>query len=317
MNSSRMAKRFDIVVVGSNMMDMITKIPRLPKMGETLVGHTFSMGFGGKGANQAVMAARLKASVAMVCKVGKDRFGPMVRQNFKDQGLAVAVVFEDEELPSGVAPILVDDEGRNMVIIVPGANNTLSASEVRQAGDVIRDASILITQLEIPDDAILAAFEIAHAGGVRIILNPAPAREVPAEMIAMSDLVVPNETEAELLTGIPVQGRQGALHAAQKLQQMGARMVIVTLGAQGALLWDGGREQHFAPPRVNAIDTTGSGDAFIGSLAFALAREKGIEDAIRFANLAAALSVTRIGTQISFPTLEEMHAYDREITNGI
>jgi ribokinase len=310
MKPDPLAKPYDIVVVGSNMMDMITKIPRLPKMGETLVGHTFSMGFGGKGANQAVMAARLKASVAMVCKVGQDRFGPMVRQNFEDQGLARAVVFEDEDLPSGVAPILVDDEGRNMVIIVPGANNTLTPAEVRQAGEVIQGAKILITQLEIPDEAILAAFEIAHASGVRIILNPAPARHVPDRMIAMSDLVVPNETEAELLTGLPVQGRRGASTAAKKLQEMGARMVIVTLGAEGAQLWDGQQEQHFAPPAVNAVDTTGSGDAFIGSLAFALARDKSIEEAIRFANVAAALSVTRIGTQISFPTLEEIHEFD-------
>jgi ribokinase len=313
MKPDPLVKPFDIVVVGSNMMDMITKIPRLPKMGETLVGHTFSMGFGGKGANQAVMAARLKASVAMICKVGQDRFGPMVRQNFEDQGIARAVVFEDKDFPSGVAPILVDDEGRNMVIIVPGANNTLTSAEVRQAEEVIQGAKILITQLEIPDEAILTAFEIAHASGVRIILNPAPARKIPDSMIAMSDLLVPNETEAELLTGLPVEGRQGASTAAKRLQAMGARTVIVTLGAEGALLWDGQREQHFAPPIVNAVDTTGSGDAFIGSLAYALAREKSIEDSIRFANVAAALSVTRIGTQISFPTLEEIRQLDANI----
>jgi ribokinase len=313
MKPDPLVKPFDIVVVGSNMMDMITKIPRLPKMGETLVGHTFSMGFGGKGANQAVMAARLKASVAMICKVGQDRFGPMVRQNFEDQGIARAVVFEDKDFPSGVAPILVDDEGRNMVIIVPGANNTLTSAEVRQAEEVIQGAKILITQLEIPDEAILTAFEIAHASGVRIILNPAPARKIPDSMIAMSDLLVPNETEAELLTGLPVEGRQGASTAAKRLQAMGARTVIVTLGAEGALLWDGQREQHFTPPIVNAVDTTGSGDAFIGSLAYALAREKSIEDSIRFANVAAALSVTRIGTQISFPTLEEIRQLDANI----
>jgi ribokinase len=313
MKPDPLVKPFDIVVVGSNMMDMITKIPRLPKMGETLVGHTFSMGFGGKGANQAVMAARLKASVAMICKVGQDRFGPMVRQNFEDQGIARAVVFEDKDFPSGVAPILVDDEGRNMVIIVPGANNTLTSAEVRYAEEVIQGAKILITQLEIPDEAILTAFEIAHASGVRIILNPAPARKIPDSMIAMSDLLVPNETEAELLTGLPVEGRQGASTAAKRLQAMGARTVIVTLGAEGALLWDGQREQHFAPPIVNAVDTTGSGDAFIGSLAYALAREKSIEDSIRFANVAAALSVTRIGTQISFPTLEEIRQLDANI----
>ncbi|MFN2233491.1 MAG: ribokinase [Anaerolineales bacterium] len=303
----------DIVVVGSNMMDMITKISRLPKMGETLAGSAFSMGFGGKGANQAVMAARLGARVAMVCKVGKDSFGPMVCQNFIDQGIT-AQVFEDANLPSGVAPITVDDEGRNLVIIVPGANMTLSAEEVAQAADLIRSAKVLICQLEIPDAAILKAFEIAQESGLRILFNPAPARSVPPRMIEMADLVVPNETEAELLTGIPVKGLEGAGAAARRLQEMGARGVIVTLGAEGALLWDGEKEQHFLPPKVEAVDTTGSGDAFIGSLAYALVQGKNLSvrldlpEAIRFANLAAALSVTKIGTQISFPTLEEVQA---------
>ncbi len=295
----------DIVVVGSNMMDMITKISRLPKMGETLAGSAFSMGFGGKGANQAVMAARLKARVAMVCKVGRDSFGPMVRQNFIDHGIT-ACVFEDESLASGVAPITVDDEGRNLVIIVPGANATLSAVEVRQAKALIQSAKILICQLEIPDEAILSAFEIAQEAGLTIIFNPAPARAVPARMIAMADVVVPNETEAELLTGLPVKGLEGAPQAARRLTEMGARNVIITLGAEGALLWDGQKEQHFRPPAVNAVDTTGSGDAFIGSLAYALVQGKSLQDAIRFANVAAAISVTRIGTQVSFPTMEEI-----------
>jgi ribokinase len=297
----------DIVVVGSNMMDMITKISRLPKMGETLAGSAFSMGFGGKGANQAVMAARLGARVAMVCKVGKDSFGLMVRENFIEKGIT-AFIFEDETLPSGVAPITVDDEGRNLVIIVPGANNTLNAVEVKQAKELIQSAKILICQLEIPDEAILKAFEIARAGGLRIIFNPAPARAVPARMIELADVVVPNETEAELLTGLPVRGLQGGGAAARKLQEMGARTVIITLGEEGALLWDGQAEQHFKPPMVNAVDTTGSGDAFIGSLAFALVQGKDMSDAIRYANVAAALSVTKIGTQISFPTMAEVNA---------
>ncbi len=299
------SEKHDIVVVGSNMMDMITKISRLPKMGETLAGSAFSMGFGGKGANQAVMAARLKARVAMVCKVGHDSFGPMVRQNFLDHGIT-ACIFEDEKLASGVAPITVDDEGRNLVIIVPGANATLSAEEVQQAKDLILSAKILICQLEIPDEAILAAFEIARKGGLKIILNPAPARAVPERMIGMADVVVPNETEAELLTGLSVKGLQGASEAARRLKEMGARNVIITLGAEGALLWDGQTEQHFLPPTVNAVDTTGSGDAFIGSLAYALVQGKSLPEAIRFANVAAAISVTRIGTQISFPTMEEI-----------
>lgn len=299
---------FDIVVVGSNMIDMITRISRLPKMGETLAGTSFSMGFGGKGANQAVTAARLGASVAMVCKVGKDSFGAMVRKNFEDNGV-YARVFEDETLASGVAPITVDEQGRNLVIIVPGANMTLSAAEVDQAADLIRQAKVLICQLEIADEAILRAFEIARAAGVRIIFNPAPARSVPARMIELADIVVPNETEAELLTGLSVSGLNGASDAAHRLKEMGAQTVIVTLGASGALLWDGSEEQHFSPPKVNAVDTTGSGDAFIGSLAYALVQGKDMPAAIRFANQVAALSVTKPGTQTSFPTLAEVNAF--------
>lgn len=300
----------DIVVVGSNMMDMITRISRLPKMGETLAGTSFSMGFGGKGANQAVTAARLGAKVGMVCKVGKDSFGAMVRENFANNGILTRV-FEDANLASGVAPITVDDEGRNLVIIVPGANNALTAAEVEQAAGLIRQAKVLICQLEIPNEAILKAFEIAHAAGVRIILNPAPARGVPARMIELADLVVPNETEAELLTGLPVSGLNGASAAARRIREMGARTVIVTLGAEGALLWDGAQEQHFSPPKVTAVDTTGSGDSFIGSLACALVQGQDMPQAIQFANRVAALSVTRIGTQTSFPTLAEVNEFYR------
>jgi len=302
-------KTNDIVVVGSNMMDMITKIPRLPKMGETLAGSAFSLGFGGKGANQAVMAARLQAKVAMVTKVGGDVFGGMVKQNFASQGIAVDTIFTDDSLPSGVAPILVDDEGHNLVIIVPGANNSLSAAEVAKAQAVIESARILICQLEIPDEAILAAFEIASQAGVQIIFNPAPARPVPPRMLALADLLVPNETEAELLTGMPVGGLDDAARAAEALHAMGAKTVIITLGAQGALLYEGSQASHFQAPKVKAVDTTGSGDAFIGSLAVSLARGKSLPEAVVFANRAAALSVTRIGTQISFPTPDEIDAF--------
>ncbi|MEM5775828.1 MAG: ribokinase, partial [Anaerolineaceae bacterium] len=164
-------------------------------------------------------------------------------------------------------------------------------------------------QLEIADEAILRAFEIARAAGVRIIFNPAPARSVPARMIELADIVVPNETEAELLTGLSVSGLNGASDAARRLKEMGAQTVIVTLGASGALLWDGSEEQHFSPPKVNAVDTTGSGDAFIGSLAYALVQGKDMPAAIRFANQVAALSVTKPGTQTSFPTLKEVSEF--------
>ena len=246
----------------------------------------------------------------MVTKVGGDVFGGMVRQNFASQGIALDTIFTDESLASGVAPILVDDEGHNLVIIVPGANNSLSAAEVNGSRSVIQSARILICQLEIPDEAILAAFEIASQSGVKIIFNPAPARPVPGRMLALADLLVPNETEAELLTGIPVGSLEDAARAARALHTMGARTVIITLGAQGALLFEDGHASHFPAPQVRAVDTTGSGDAFIGSLAVSLARGKSLPEAVQFANRAAALSVTRIGTQISFPTPDEIDAFN-------
>lgn len=300
---------YDIVVVGSNMVDMVSKIPRLPKMGETLAGHAFSLGHGGKGANQAVMAARLKARVAMVTRVGNDVFGPMTRENFGRQGVNTEFVISDEQLASGVAPIMVDNDGHNMVIIIPGANNNLSREDVLSARDAIEHCKLVICQLEVPDEANLAAFELARAAGAMTILNPAPARTLPGEMIALSDLIVPNETEAELLTGIAVHGLEGTEQAARKLVEMGAKKVIITLGEQGAYLYQGGSGQHFSAPKVEAVDSTGAGDAFIGSLGAALASGSPLEEAIPYANRAAALSATKLGTQLSFPTPEELHAF--------
>lgn len=300
---------FDIVVAGSNMIDMVAKIPRLPKMGETLAGHEFSLGFGGKGANQAVMAARHKARVAMVTRVGSDVFGAMVVKNFTQQGIDTEFVVTDALLANGVAPILVDDQGHNMVIIIPGANNNLSSDDVLAAGKLIEHCKLLICQLEVPDEANLTALRMAREAGIKTILNPAPARQIPAEMIALSDYLIPNETEAELLTGIKVDGLAGAEQAARRLVEMGARTVIITLGAQGAYLLEEGAGTHFKAPVIDAVDTTGSGDAFIGTLGAALTNGKLLHQAIVYANHSAALAATRLGTQVSFPTHEEVQAF--------
>ena len=300
---------FDIVVVGSNMVDLLAKIPRLPTMGETLVGNTFHLGYGGKGANQAVMAAKLGARVAMVTKVGDDVFGPMTRENFVNQNINVDFVFVQKDTSSGVAPILVDENGRNMIVVVPGANMKLSPADVELAAARISKAKIIISQLEIQDETIIEAFKIAKNSNVMTILNPAPARTISNELIQLTDLIVPNETEAEILTGVRVVGKRGSLEAAKSLIEQGTKTVILTLGENGTVLLDNHQNKQFPAFKVKAIDSTGAGDAFIGSLAYALVNDYQLSEAIEFANRCAAISVTKIGTQISFPTLYEVNSF--------
>jgi len=309
LDSSNNKSELDIVVVGSNMIDLLCHIPRLPKMGETLIGDSFHLGFGGKGANQAVMAAKLGARVGIVTKVGDDLFGKMIRDNFISFGISTENVFLEKSAASGVAPIFVDSDGSNIIVIVPGANLTLSAEEVQRATDQIRSAKLVVSQLEIHDNAIIAGFNIARDAGVVTILNPAPARLINPELIALSDILIPNEIEAELLTGIKVHGLSGAEEAAKKLRDKGAQIILITLGKDGVLLFEKGISQHFPAVKVNSIDSTGAGDSFIGSLAFAISNGQELPDAIRFANSAAALSVTKIGTQTSFPTLIEVESF--------
>jgi ribokinase len=299
----------EIVVVGSNMIDLLAKIARLPKIGETIVGDYFHLGFGGKGANQAVMASKLGARVGMVTKVGDDVFGKMTAENFKQLGIAYDFIFVAPGTSSGVAPILVEPGGNNMIVIVPGANLLLNAEEVRKAAGWIQGAKIVISQLEIADEPIIEAFRIAKNAGVTTILNPAPARKLPGELISLTSLLVPNETETEILTGIEVSGQKGAEQAANRLLVQGVGHVILTLGEDGAYLFDKDHNQHFPAMQVEAVDSTGAGDAFIGILAFYLARGSDLVSAIRLANIGAALSVTKVGTQVSFPTLAEIQAY--------
>jgi ribokinase len=299
----------EIVVVGSNMIDLLAKIARLPKIGETIVGDYFHLGFGGKGANQAVMASKLGARVGMVTKVGDDVFGKMTAENFKQLGIAYDFIFVAPGTSSGVAPILVEPGGKNMIVIVPGANLLLNAEEVRKAAGWIQGAKIVISQLEIADEPIIEAFRIAKNAGVTTILNPAPARKLPGELISLTSLLVPNETETEILTGIEVSGQKGAEQAANRLLVQGVGHVILTLGEDGAYLFDKDHNQHFPAMQVEAVDSTGAGDAFIGILAFYLARGSDLVSAIRLANIGAALSVTKVGTQVSFPTLAEIQAY--------
>jgi ribokinase len=251
------------------------------------------------------MAAKLGARVSMVNKVGHDVFGEGTLKNFREQGIDTTYVQFDETRFSGVAPIFVDSNAQNCIVIVPGANLGLSPADVQEAEQAILEADILICQLEIRVETTLEAFRIARRGKVRTILNPAPAAQIPEELLQLADICAPNETETELLTGLPVSTLSEAEAAARQLLSRGTRTVILTLGERGALLVDQDTTDHIPGLKVEAVDPTGAGDAFIGSLAVYLGEGLPIREAILRANAVAALSVTRIGTQVSFPAKAE------------
>jgi ribokinase len=296
-----------ICVVGACNLDLISYVPRLPSMGETLHGSRFHMGFGGKGANQAVMAAKLGGDVTMVTKLGQDVFGENTLKNFKSWGVNTQHVHFTDQAFSGVAPIAVDKEGHNAIIIVTGANDLLTGEEIEAARPAIAASSILVCQLEIPPDINLAALRIAREEGVKTIFNPAPAlSEIPEEFYQLSDIFCPNETETELLTGMSFKSPAEAENAAKVLIERGAASVILTLGERGSLLVTGAATEHVPVEPVKALDTTGAGDAFVGSLAFFLAAGKSLPDSIKRANKIAAVSVQSAGTQTSFPEAKDL-----------
>jgi ribokinase len=300
-------ERPKICVVGACNLDLISYVPRLPSMGETLHGNRFQMGFGGKGANQAIMAAKLGGEVTMVSKLGQDVFGENTLKNFKSWGVNTQHVHFTDHAFSGVAPIAVDTEGHNSIIVVTGANDLLTAEEVEAARPAIAASSILVCQLEIPLDINLTALRIAREEGVKTIFNPAPARsEIPQEFYQLSDIFCPNETETELLTGMSVQSIVEAESAAKMLIGRGAASVILTLGERGSLLVTDATTEHVPVAPVKALDTTGAGDAFVGSLAFFLAAGKSLSDSIKRANGIAAVSVQSSGTQTSFPEAKDL-----------
>lgn len=296
-----------ICVVGAANLDLISYVPRLPRMGETLHGTRFQMGYGGKGANQAVMAAKLGAEVAMVTKLGQDIFGENTLKNFQAWGVNTDCVFFTDQAFSGVAPITVDPEGHNAIIIVTGANDLLTPDEIEAARPAIARSQIMVCQLEIPVEITLAALRIARQEGVTTIFNPAPARpSLPEELYQLSDIFCPNESETELLTGLPVTTLEEAERAARVLLARGAGVVILTLGERGSLLVNAEGSVHVPATPVRALDTTGAGDAYIGSLAFLLAAGKPLADAMQRANAIAAVSVQASGTQTSFPTADRL-----------
>lgn len=295
-----------ICVVGSSNIDLIAKISRLPKMGETLEGRYFHMSCGGKGANQAVMAGKLGAQVSIVTKVGQDHLGEIIKKNYGEMGVDSRYIFTTADTSSGVAPILVDDEGRNLLVYIPGANMLLSPEDVDRAAERIASAEVLICQLEIPLESSQRALQIGRENKVRTILNPAPGRSLGRELLELCDVVAPNETETEIITGLPVDTEDQIAVAGRRLREMGCKVVIITLGHRGAMLVSEERTVRFPAVKTEAVDTTGAGDAFIGSFAYFLAQGKPLEESVRRANSIAAHSVAKVGTQVSFPWSHEI-----------
>ncbi len=295
-----MAKRPRIAVIGSANIDLTTFSDRFPKAGETIFGQKFDLGFGGKGANQAVASRLCGAEVFMIARVGSDLFGPATIENFKKLGIDATHVKQIEGVSSGVAPIFVEPNGQNRIFVVKGANDLLKPADVDAASDLLKTVDCMVLQFEIPLETVYYSVAFAHKNNIRCIVNPAPAQSLDLNALAGLDYFVPNESEAETITGIPVRNVDDAKKCAEKLLSGGVKRVILTLGANGSLL--AGREgmEHIPAFRVKSVDSTGAGDAFIGSFAVFLGEGLPEREAVRRANLYAALSTMSVGTQKSF-----------------
>ena len=295
-----------IVVVGSLNMDLVMRTPRVPVGGETLTGHAFSTLPGGKGANQTVACARLGARVAMIGRVGDDGFGHGMREGLAADGIDVSGVKPVPGMVTGVAMIIVEDIGQNRIILAPGANGVLSESDIDAQADTIRAASLLVVQLEIPLPAVQRAVAIAHAAGVPVLLNPAPAAAFPEVIWSQLSFLVPNESEAALLAGFPVKTVDDAFKAGRLFRQRGVACVLITLGEQGVAIIDDAGERHLPAQVVKAVDTTAAGDTFIGGFTAGLCEGMRLDDAVRLGQSASALCVTRFGAQPSIPYRREL-----------
>jgi ribokinase len=298
-----------ILVIGSSNTDMIIKLDRIPRPGETILGGAFVTAAGGKGANQAVGAARAGGQVTFIARVGQDMFGEQAVAGFVKDGINVDHVTRDKTHPSGVALIFVAKDGENSIAVAGGANAKLSPADVKKAKAAFARASVLVMQLETPLETVQAAAALAAKAGVPVILNPAPAQPLPDKLLECISILTPNETEAELLTGIAVKDDATAAAAAARLRARGVQTVIITLGARGAYVATESGGQLVPGFKVKAMDTTAAGDVFNGALAVALAEGKPLDLAVRFANAAAAISVTQLGAQPSAPTRREIEKF--------
>ncbi len=308
--------RAHIVVVGSSNTDMVVKSQRIPLPGETVTGGQFVMAPGGKGANQAVAAARLGAEVSFVARVGRDIFGEQAVEGYDKEGILTDLILRDPENHTGVALIMVDDQGENLISVASGANHALTPQDVERAAERIQTANVVLLQLEIPMETVQFAARLAAEAGAQVILDPAPAPDAPLDDALLRDVacLTPNESEAERLTGRPVRDEATARAAAEKLLQSGARRVIITLGAKGALLAGEGQTVLVPGYTVEARDSTAAGDAFNGGLGSALARGLPWEEAVLEASLVGAFSVTRLGAQPSLPAADELGRFAETVT---
>ena len=295
-----------IIVIGSSNTDLAIKTIRIPEPGETVMGGTFMMTAGGKGANQAVAVARLGGDVAFVTKVGDDMFGDESRARYVKEGLPEKFLLVEKGTPSGVALITVDARGENCIVVAPGANNALTCADVDAVRDEIAAADYLLLQLEIPMEVVEHAAEVAVANGTKVILNPAPAAELSKTLIESLYLITPNRTECQLLSGVAIANEADAEAAAGKLMEMGVKNVIVTLGSKGSLVRTAEGCTVVEVCRVESVDTTAAGDVFNGALCVALSEGKDLVEAARFASRASAISVTRMGAQSSVPYRAEL-----------
>ncbi|OOF76811.1 ribokinase [Rodentibacter caecimuris] len=302
----------EIAVIGSNMVDLITYIDDMPKMGETLEAPNFRMGCGGKGANQAIAAAKLGANVMMMSKVGDDAFAENTIRNFQQYGVNTDYVEKVSGVSSGVAPIFVDKSSQNRILIIKGANAHLNPSDIDNAKERLKNCKLFILQLEIPLETVYYAIDFANENNIPVILNPAPAtKELDINYACKCDFFMPNETELEILTGLPVENMEQIRTAANTLLSKGLKNLIVTLGEKGSVWLHGSEVTYIDPYKVNAVDTSGAGDAFIGCFAYYYVKSQDIVESMKMASLFSAYSVTGHGTQSSYPTKTQFDTFKK------
>ncbi|UJR31707.1 hypothetical protein I4U23_019187 [Adineta vaga] len=303
--------KFDVCIVGSCNVDLISYVNRTPKIGETIEGNKFEKGFGGKGANQCVQAAKLGGKVAMIGKLGDDVFGQEYLDNLKKLGVNTDHMFVTNEAATGVAPIIVDKEGRNSIIVILGANLLLNEDDIQKAEDIIRQSKVVVCQLEIRQETVMKTLEIARKHSVLTILNPAPMSEkFDRSLLKLADVICPNQTEAEILCDRTVDTIEDAKHACKKLLELGSRIAIITMGDQGAIILDqNGQCEHVEIEKCSSVcDSTGAGDSFVGTLALLMARQENLslKEQVKRACRVASQSVEKKGTQTSYPTKDEL-----------
>lgn len=295
-----------IVVIGSSNTDMVASVSEFPQPGETIIGDEFMMNAGGKGANQAVAAARSGGDVTFITKVGQDQTGDQSIQNLKKEGINTSKITVDANKPSGVALILVNKQGENMIVVAPGSNMSLNKKDIDNSEKELLESEVILMQLEVPLETVIYAAKKGKDYGKKVILNPAPATKLPDDLYPYLYMITPNETETEILTGIKVTDEESAAKAAEVFIKKGVKKVIITLGALGAYIHSDDIKKIIPAPKVKAIDTTAAGDCFNGALSVGIADEKPLDETVLFANKAAALSVTKMGAQQSLPYKEDI-----------